>query len=48
MSRKMAQQKFNNFKEFSDLWPECSFVFIGDNGQGDVRVGELMLKRTKN
>ena len=44
----MAQQKFNNFKEFSDLWPECSFVFIGDNGQGDVRVGELMLKRDKN
>ena len=41
----MARQKFRNFEEFSALWPECSFIFVGDNGQGDVRVGELMLSR---
>ena len=40
----MARQKFKNFEEFSALWPECSFVFVGDNGQGDVIAAELAYK----
>jgi hypothetical protein len=40
----MSRQKFANFQEFQKLWPESSFVFIGDNGQGDVRVGEMMME----
>ncbi len=37
-----AQKKFQNFKEYVSIYPEFSHVFIGDNGQGDVRGGELM------
>ena len=33
----MGRQKFQNFNEFAKLWPESSFLFIGDNGQADVR-----------
>ena len=40
----MSQQKFTNFVQFTTLWPECTFLFIGDNGQGDVRVGELIIE----
>jgi hypothetical protein len=40
----MGQQKFQNFVQFTSLWPECSFCFLGDNGQADVRVGELMVQ----
>ena len=40
----MSRTKFVNFQEFHKLWPECSFIFIGDNGQGDVRVGEMMME----
>jgi hypothetical protein len=38
----MAQKKFINFDQYASLYPECRFVFIGDNGQGDVRAGALM------
>ncbi len=32
--RPMALKKLQNFKEYAALYPEYSFVFIGDNGQG--------------
>ena len=38
----MAMKKFQNFKEYISIYPEFSHVFVGDNGQGDVRGGELM------
>ncbi|GMH88886.1 hypothetical protein TL16_g11292 [Triparma laevis f. inornata] len=38
----LAVKKFQNFKEYVSIYPEFSHVFIGDNGQGDVRGGELM------
>ena len=40
----MGRQKFKNFNEFAKLWPESSFLFIGDNGQADVRVGEMIVE----
>ncbi len=43
----MANQKFKNFCEYSKLYPEYSFVFIGDNGQGDVQAAEMMIKHAK-
>lgn len=42
-SEPLAQKKFDNFKEFSQIYPEFSYIFIGDNGQGDVRAAELMM-----
>lgn len=39
----LAARKFGSFKEYFALYPEYTSVFIGDNGQGDVRCGEMML-----
>ena len=35
--------QFESFNEFAQLYPEFRHVFIGDNGQGDVRAGEMMM-----
>merc|ERR1712070_694544 len=40
----MAEKKFRNFVEYKDIYPEYSFVFIGDNGQGDLRAGIKMIQ----
>lgn len=34
--RALADTKCLNFLQFAQLYPEFSFVFVGDNGQGDV------------
>ncbi|KAK9863341.1 hypothetical protein WJX84_006379 [Apatococcus fuscideae] len=36
----LAAKKLSRFKEYAALYPECCFVFLGDNGQGDVMVAE--------
>lgn len=41
----MAQKKFENFREFYQLYPEFKHVFVGDNGQGDVRAAELIVEK---
>jgi len=41
-STPLAVGKVKRFREFAKLWPECRYVFIGDNGQGDVRAAEIM------
>lgn len=41
----MAKKKFKNFDEFASLYPEYHFIFLGDNGQGDVLAGEMMKKK---
>jgi len=38
----LALKKFDNFKRFVSIYPEYKHVFVCDNGQGDVRAGELM------
>jgi len=38
----LARKKFDNFKRFVSIYPEYKHVFVCDNGQGDVRAGELM------
>lgn len=38
----LALKKFENFKQYVSVYPEYQHVFICDNGQGDVRAGELM------
>ena len=38
----LAKKKFDNFRRFVSIYPEFQHVFVCDNGQGDVRAGELM------
>ncbi len=40
----LARKKYMNFEEYASLYPEFRMVFMGDNGQGDVRAAELMLE----
>lgn len=42
-SEALARKKYENFQEYLSLYPEFSCVFVGDNGQGDVRAAELVL-----
>ena len=35
--------KFQRFVQYSRIFPEYDFIFIGDNGQGDVLAGTQML-----
>jgi len=37
--------KAETFEKFADLYPECCYIFIGDDGQGDVLAAEIMAKR---
>lgn len=41
----LAQKKFDNFRQYVSIYPEYQHVFVCDNGQGDVRAGELMFDR---
>jgi hypothetical protein len=42
-NRVIAEKKLDNFLQYCRAYPEYSFVFIGDSGQGDVFFGERML-----
>jgi len=44
----MARMKFQNFQEFRTLYPEYSFVFLGDSGQGDIMLGQKMMDSIKD
>lgn len=44
----MAQKKLRNMAEYHSLYPEARLVFIGDNGQADVRAAELMVDKLGN
>ena len=41
----MAGHKIANIDHYRQLFPEYRKLFIGDSGQGDIRVGELLLER---
>ncbi|MFP5416458.1 MAG: hypothetical protein ACLGHZ_06225 [Actinomycetes bacterium] len=41
----MAGRKIANIDHLRALYPEYRLLFIGDSGQGDVRVAELMWQR---
>lgn len=40
----LAEKKVLNFTQYAAMYPEFEFVFIGDNGQGDVLTAESMMK----
>lgn len=39
----LAVKKFENLSEYLTIYPEYQYIFIGDNGQGDVRTVEMIL-----
>ncbi|CAN0323022.1 unnamed protein product, partial [Laminaria digitata] len=41
----VAEKKLQNFAEYVSLYPEFKHVFVGDNGQGDVKAAEMMVER---
>jgi hypothetical protein len=43
----LAVKKFENFREYLTLYPEYSCIFVGDNGQGDVRTAEMVLSDSR-
>lgn len=43
----LANKKYTNFTEYLCLYPEYKHVFVGDNGQGDVRTVEKVLASQK-
>jgi hypothetical protein len=38
-----GQVKFDRYKQYKTIFPEYRIIFIGDNGQGDVLAGKMML-----
>lgn len=38
-----GRRKYDTFLTFTHLYPEYEFVFVGDNGQGDVLAAEAMM-----
>lgn len=38
----LGSKKFQKFQEYISLYPEFRVVFIGDNGQADYAVGQMM------
>ncbi len=41
----MAGKKVANIEHYVELFPEYHLIFMGDSGQGDVKVGERILER---
>ena len=42
--RAMAEYKLKNFRLYQELYPEFDFLFIGDSGQGDIVLGESLIR----
>jgi hypothetical protein len=43
----MANIKLENFVRLKSLYPEYRFVFFGDSGHGDIKLGEELLRRAR-
>ena len=38
----LAAKKLSRFREYATVYPEAAFIFVGDNGQGDVLCAEIL------
>ncbi|DBA00531.1 TPA: hypothetical protein N0F65_006435 [Lagenidium giganteum] len=43
-AQRIASGKLENFKRFKRIFSEYRFIFVGDNGQGDIDLGKLLLE----
>jgi hypothetical protein len=41
----MARKKMENFEHYGRIYPEYDFTWVGDSGQGDALLGEMMLSK---
>jgi hypothetical protein len=41
---KIGMEKFKKFCQYSQIFPEYQLLFIGDNGQGDLIAGKMMIE----
>ena len=41
----MARKKMENFEQYGLIYPEYNFTWVGDSGQGDALLGEMMLTK---
>ena len=44
----VGELKFSTFMDYAALYSEYSFVFCGDDGQGDLLAGEMMMHQQSN
>jgi hypothetical protein len=42
-STQIGNEKYRKFKQYAKIFPEYRLFFIGDNGQGDLIAGKMML-----
>lgn len=40
----VGRKKHQSFQLYTSLYPDHKFVFVGDNGQGDVLAAEMMMQ----
>jgi hypothetical protein len=38
----IAAKKLSRFRQYATIYPEAAFIFVGDNGQGDVLCAEIL------
>jgi len=43
---KIGTEKFKKFRQYSKIFPEYQLFFIGDNGQGDLLAGKMMIQES--
>ena len=41
----VGELKYITFTNYAAMYPEYDYVFCGDDGQGDLIAGELMMER---
>merc|ERR1719471_2468551 len=39
----VGRHKYTTYRRFRDLYQEYDYIFCGDNGQGDLLAGQMML-----
>jgi len=43
--QRVGEFKYTTFKKYAQLYLEYDYIFCGDNGQGDLLAGQLMLSK---
>lgn len=43
---KIGAEKFKKFRQYCRIFPEYQLFFIGDNGQGDLLAGKMMIQES--
>jgi len=45
---KIGAEKFKKFRQYRRIFPEYQLFFIGDNGQGDLLAGKMMIQESQD